>query len=646
VSVVPVPPDEDRRLRLLRSLQILDTPSEPVFDGAVQAATRLLGAPIAFVALVDAERQWFKARVGFDPPETSRQVAFSAWAIVQPDQVLEVPDLAADRRFAHNPLVVGPPRARFYAGVPLEVAPGLAVGTLSVIDRRPRRLTTARKEGLVALGQLVTEALRRRLDRLEVRERDRALRLLRSEVSDLLVADPVTGLPNRKKLEAGVALLLQSGRAPSLAAIAIGIDRFRQVNEAFGRASGDRLLQMVAERLRAATPPRAVLGRLEGPRFALLTEDLDDASLVSVARSVLFALERPFFDPSAWDRPISLRARAGIAVQLSGGRTDCVLEEAFLALEGAAKRDQAVGLFRPELRTQVRERIVAEHDLQDVLRSGRVEVAFQPIVTLPRLETIGSESLLRVGAPSLARLPVPAVIDLADEAGLLRELGQAVLRRSLAHLASIARQPERHGMLQSHPLVTVNLSKADLLDAGLVADVKTALDEAGLGAERLVVEVTEGQLLSDRERAATTLMALRELGVGVALDDFGTGYSSLAYLATLPVDIVKVDRTFVAGATSPAARRLLASVPRVAHDLGIRAVAEGIETPEELRMVSALGFDFAQGYLTGRPSVPGDVAARLRSGAPPSLDGLVEVVRLARRPRHHPRRPARPSGSR
>lgn len=645
MSVVPVPPDEGSRLRLLHRLRILDTDPEPLFDGAASAAARLAGTPIALVSLVDAHRQWFKARVGLDAVETSREVAFCSWAILEPGQVFEVPDAREDWRFAHNPLVLGAPGIRFYAGVPLEVEPGRALGTLCVIDRRPRRLSSARRDGLVALGSLVTEALRHRLELHEAARRDRILRSLQSEVVGLLDLDPVTKLASQRKLETLETGLVESGRVDGLGAIAIEIEGFAQVNDGFGRAAGDRLLAMVANRLQAASPGGSMLGRLEGPRFALMVQGRSEVALVELARSVLVALERPFFDPSAWDRPISLTVRAGVACYPSARAAGSVIEAVQLALSGASERRQAIAPFRPELRTKVRDRLAATHDLRSILVSGEVEVAFQPIVALPTLETVGSESLLRLSAPSLASLPVPTVVELAQESGLMRSLTRAVLRRSLTELVEIDRAPLWEGHQPRRPVVSVNLSQADLVDARLVEEVGAALVEAGLDPERLVVEVTEGQLLADREQAAKTLTALRALGVGVALDDFGTGYSSLSYLATLPVDFVKVDRTFIAGATTPGARRLLASISMVAHDLGMRSVAEGVESPDELRLVSALGFDFAQGYLTGRPSRPPEVAQRLRSGAPPVLEGVVNVLELERHPRRKARRRTRPSGT-
>jgi diguanylate cyclase (GGDEF)-like protein len=265
----PLPDHEAERLAALRSYDVLDTACEAVFDEIARLAARLTGCPIALVSLVDADRQWFKARHGLDTTETPRDVAFCAYAILNPERPLLVPDAAKDRRFAGNPLVTGPIGLRAYAGVPLVNPEGFALGALCVMDRRPRRLTADQVEILVGLARSAATAL----------ELHRAMRRAR----DLALTDGLTGLPNRSALLHALdrTLARQRQDGQGLALLYLDLDGFKAVNDGGGHAAGDAVLREVAAALRACTRPLDMAARIGGDEFAVLLGSADGAPAVA-----------------------------------------------------------------------------------------------------------------------------------------------------------------------------------------------------------------------------------------------------------------------------------------------------------------------------------------------------------------------------
>ena len=282
------PANEAERLQALQRYRILDTPPEAAFDDLVMIAAAICGMPMGSVSLIDVDRQWFKARLGLDDPQTSRDVAFCAHAILEPDRMLVVPDALLDDRFRDNPVVTGEPCIRFYAGAPLRDAEGIAVGTLCVMDRQPRELQPFQLDALDALSRQVSALLelRRSSHALAMQLQDRdwyeqqlqafsdALELQNADLAEQVRLDPLTGLANRRALRAALELALDAQDVPPCVAL-VDIDHFKAVNDTHGHAVGDEVLLRVANAMRASSAGHGLLARYGGEEFAWLLPDVD-----------------------------------------------------------------------------------------------------------------------------------------------------------------------------------------------------------------------------------------------------------------------------------------------------------------------------------------------------------------------------------
>ena len=377
----------------------------------------------------------------------------------------------------------------------------------------------------------------------------------------------------------------------------LDLDRFKVINDSLGHAAGDRLLREVAFRLQAGTSPGDLLARLGGDEFALVTVDHENAP--ALGERLVAALEAPFVLDG---REVTVGASIGVAVRTPGDPPepdddDALLREADTAMY-AAKRagTRPVVVFEDTLRRRAVARLEDEQGLRRALQRGELRVHYQPILRLDDLSTAGFEALVRWQHPERGLLGPGSFLPTAEETGLIVPLSQGVLREACAALAAWR-------SIGAPGRVSVNVSATHLAAGTLRDDVEQALDASGLPADALTLEITEQALVVSHEKAAAVLSDLRARGCRVALDDFGTGYSSLAYLRHLPVDALKIDRTFVAGAVTPADDgQLLSAIASLGSSLGLRTVVEGIETRAELAAARAAGATHVQGYLLGRPA--------------------------------------------
>jgi diguanylate cyclase (GGDEF)-like protein len=413
--------------------------------------------------------------------------------------------------------------------------------------------------------------------------------------------DGLTGLPNRVALLDALDKTLQGRGRKSTAVLFIDLDNFKDANDAFGHEVGDGLLVALAGRLGAQLRFGDMLARLGGDEFAVVLSDLShpDDAIASAER-----LLRTLNDPIRIGE-FTLSADASLGLAYADGATDGadLLRNADLAMY-QAKRDGGgqVAIYRPTLHTAVLRRSELEADLRVALDAQQFVLHYQPIIDVTTNRLVGTEALVRWEHPVRGLLAPGEFITAAEQSGLIVPLGAWVLRTACAQTAAWQQQgPDRAPLT-----VAVNLSPRQLLDRTLVATVAEALHESGLDASSLCLEITEGSVIRDFETTMPTLNALRTLGVSLALDDFGTGYSSLSYLKQLPVNIVKIDRSFVndLGSETPNSQIVLAII-ELAHALGMRVTAEGAETPLQMHTLRAMGSDQAQGYLLGRP-MPGD----------------------------------------
>ena len=418
--------------------------------------------------------------------------------------------------------------------------------------------------------------------------------------------DALTGLANRSLFANRVeqALLRASRDAQRTAVLFLDLDDFKEINDSLGHAAGDSLLVQGADRLRACLRAGDTACRLGGDEFAVLLEGCQDdgEEAMHVAERIANAFARPF---DLEQREAFCTASIGIVVSSGSEACDDLLRHADLAMYLAKKRGKArVERFASHMHEEVVERLDLLADLRYAIERNELQLEYQPIVDLEFRRVSGLETLVRWDHPRRGRIPPADFIPIAEQSGLIVAIGRWVLLHACAHARHWSRSlPELLPVT-----VTVNLSARQLGDVNLIDDVANALRVAGLRRDQLVLELTESTLLANSEETVGILTGLKSLGVRLAIDDFGTGYSSLSYLRRFPVDVLKIDKSFVDGVDGgPGATALASAVIALGNSLGLRTVAEGIENEAQFAALSQLGCKFGQGFLFSHPLPPGDV---------------------------------------
>jgi diguanylate cyclase (GGDEF)-like protein/PAS domain S-box-containing protein len=423
--------------------------------------------------------------------------------------------------------------------------------------------------------------------------------------------DPVTGLGNRwhflDRLGSAVAALAEVDLG--LAVVVFDIDRFKVVNDSLGHAAGDELLARVARRFVSVCRESDSLARLGGDELVLLATQVGSpGDVIELARSMQATLRDPIV-VAGHETVVSVSAGICLAFDQSASPQD-LLRDADAAMYAAKARGRnRIEVFDDELREQTRHRMRREHDLRTALQQGELDVFYQPEVSLPDSAVVAAEALVRWHHPRLGLMAAQEFIDIAEDSGLILELGAWVLRRASVQLGEWQRR------FPQHPLVMrVNLSARQIGQPDLVRIVIEAIESAGVSPSSLCLEITETAVMADGEVSLQVLEKLRGLGVGLAIDDFGTGYSSLSYLKRLPVDLVKIDRSFVDGLGVDADdTAIVTAIVNLAGSLGLGVTAEGVESTRQLGELVRLGCGRAQGYLLGRPAPAAEFEERLVS---------------------------------
>jgi diguanylate cyclase (GGDEF)-like protein len=409
--------------------------------------------------------------------------------------------------------------------------------------------------------------------------------------------DTLTGLANRALLRERIDLALAPGSpAGGIAVLLLDLDKFKEVNDAFGHHVGDALLQVVGTRLSNEVPADATVARLGGDEFAVLLVGVDVASTaVEVAQRIQDALS---WSVHLDEAVVTTRASIGIAVGREGLTEADLLRHADTAMYAAKGGADPVVVYDEDLDRGRSERLHLLADLHLALEGDQLEVVFQPQLDL-RTDTIRNvEALARWNHPVMGMISPETFIGLAESSGLIEQLTHKVLAKALKQ----AREWQDAGLDLA---VAVNLSPHNVNNVHLVEDVAAALGRAGVAPDRLVLEITESSVMGDPGRTVPMLKRLSDLGVTLSLDDFGTGYSSLAYLQKLPVSEVKIDKSFVVGLTdlsqAHASAVLIRSILTLSDNLGLQVVAEGVEDADVLEQLRALGCDLVQGYYVSKP---------------------------------------------
>jgi diguanylate cyclase (GGDEF)-like protein len=422
---------------------------------------------------------------------------------------------------------------------------------------------------------------------------------LEGELAHQAFHDSLTNLPNQVLFRDRVehALTRVARQQTRIAVLFIDLDNFKTVNDSLGHTVGDQLLVAVTARLQSCLRQGDTAARMGGDEFAVLLEDLENKdTAIVIAERVIAALRRPF---GIVGKEVFIGASIGVAFDAPGARTDQLLRNADLAMYTAKLRGRGrCQVFEPAMHTAAVERLEVEADLRRACERDEFIVHYQPIVDTRSGWIGGVEALVRWQHPTRGLLPPASFIPLAEETGLIQEIGRKVLREACTQVRAWQLELNTVPRLS----VSVNLSPRQLTDPNLLSDVAASLESSGLPAESLTLEITESAMMHDTETAVARLKELKALGISLAVDDFGTGYSSLSYLQRFPIDILKIDRSFVAGIDGDAEQSALArAIVRLAQTLQLNAVAEGVETESQLVRLRELGCRYAQGFYLALP---------------------------------------------
>ena len=585
--------DEQAIITRLGERALAGLPLDDLIAEASAAAVEVLGADMGGYSELSANTEWLTVRraVGFAAGFEGTSYQLSSR---MRDAVCSMVNLDAAMDVSANEVLRSQGAA---AGVAVLVGdPSDPLGMLGALVREPRTFTDAERNFLRAVAHVLAGAIGR--ERAEGHARHESMH------------DTLTGLPNRAllldRIDQSAALVRDGGQ---LTVVLLDIDSFKLVNDALGHAAGDDLLREVAPRLAETLEPGDTVARIAGDEFAILCADANgERPADRIAEQVRGAFVRPFL---LRGEPHFLSASLGVVVgDGSGGRTgDDFLRDADAALNRAKERGRGgYELFDPRTRARVVSRLKIESDLRRAIETDQLRVEYQPYFALDDGTPGGVEALVRWQHPERGLIPPGDFVPVAEETGLIIGVGEWVLRRACQDLASWRDEYDWATGLR----VTVNVSAKQVEERELTATVESALRDAALPAGLVGIEITEGLLLDESRAPLEALSALKRLGVRLLLDDFGTGYSSLSYLSRFPVDVLKVDRSFVRDLGSRAdTTPIVTAIVALARGLRLDVIAEGVETEEQRDTLRELGCDYAQGFLMARPMPAEQLVERL-----------------------------------
>jgi len=574
--------NEEARQNALRNLGLLDTPPSESFDRITRLASRLLGAPVSTISLTDHDRQWFKSRFGVDLAEIPRAEAPCNYAI-HSDKVFVVEDMQKDERFKTS--VLANAGVRFYAGAPLITRTGYALGTLCVIDDKPRTMSDDESHVLVDLAAMV-------MTQIEVQ-------------NTIGRIHPASGLPNEYQFFED--LDDRVGHQPGEQRVGLLIELASQQQmthglRVVGAAYAEELIRNGTAALRQSLGDDIHIYHVGPTRCAvLLNENASDAD--RLADKIDAALRDTV---SHSEVPISPDPVIGIYRFALGEVKNSrdVLRRLFSAADDARKSNLRIASYNEMIDRAHARSFTLITDMRDALdETSQFSLLYQPVVDFASGKCIGAEALLRWHHKTLGDIGPAEFIPLAEGTTLIRPLTGWVLDTALAQLAE-------WGQDGRHPKISINISVRNLDESDFASALAERLATHGVEASSVQIEFTESVLVGYSPRALEQVQALKKMGVSIAIDDFGTGYSGLSYLQQLPASVLKIDQSFIKSlATSEHDQKLVRAIIYMAHDLGYRVVAEGVENHQAYDMLASWKCDEAQGYLIAHPLAPAAMAA-------------------------------------
>jgi EAL domain-containing protein (putative c-di-GMP-specific phosphodiesterase class I) len=581
--------NEEARLNALRNLQLLDTSPSESFDRITRLSGRLLGAPVSTISLTDHDRQWFKSMVGASLVEIPRAEAPCSYAI-HADEVFVVPDLLADERFKTG--VMADAGIRFYAGAPLITRTGYALGTLCVLDTKPRVLTDDENQLLVDLASMVMAQVE-----------------LQNTIGQI---DPSTGLPNEYRLFQDLEDDARQHPDESRVGVLIELVSTDQINEglrALGASYVEELVRATMETIQNAATAQTRLYNVGRTRCLMIL----DGDRCADWRGFVDMMDARLRDMTVYSGiPVTPYPAMGILLFRLGGLTPRdILRRLFGAASTARQSGELFAVYdERDDQTHARS-FKLLNSLSDALKnSDELSLRYQPVVDLSSGRCGGAEALLRWKNRELGDVPPDEFIPLAEGTALMRPLTEWVFNAACAQIALW----KSAGIDQR---VSVNISARNLEEPDFPDRVAAILDKHRVQTDHMLLEFTESALISFIPRARHQLAALKDMGFAVMIDDFGTGHNGLHHLRQLPASGIKIDQSFIKLlATNKRDQTLVRTIIAMAHDLGYRVVAEGVEDRDAYDLLAAWNCDQVQGYYIARPLLADAFTKWLDAGEP------------------------------
>ncbi len=567
---------EEVRLDALYQLSLLDTSPSESFDRITRMASQIFGLPVAAVSLTDRDRQWFKSRVGIDHWSIPRDTAPCA-QVATTTQPLVIEDFQTDPYYADS--VLGRAGTRFYAGAPLVTRDGHGLGALCVLGMEPRRASPAELAALVDLAAMVMAQI----------ELQHAFGRI----------DPVSGLPTRSQFHDDLIDLARDRPGEPRLAVVVDLardDQISRIARAMGGARVDEMIRESSRALRNALGSARPAYHVGAAQFAFLSPPgVEHAAYQQELRAGFAAIRASSSVRFVTNVAIGLRP-----FTLGDVSADDVLRGAASAAQDARSIDGAIALYSPSNDIAHRRQYALLRDFGAALDAGdQLRLEYQPRIELTTGRCIGAEALLRWRHPRLGEVSPGEFIPIIEQTSLARPTTQWVLDAAMSQLADWSHKGRDIA-------VSVNISAANFSEDDLIERIQLGLLKRGLRSDRLEIELTESAIMAQPDRALAMLHELAAAGICLAIDDFGTGHSSLAYLQRLPARVVKIDQAFIRNLTGAAGPDfvLVETMIGLAHKLGFRVVAEGIETAEAAAVLTRLGCEEAQGFWFARPMEP------------------------------------------
>ena len=603
---------EQERLRDLHRLGVLDTESERRFDRITRLVAEVLDFPTVLISLVDENRQWFKSAHNLEVKETARDIAFCAHAIHQEDGALIIPDARTDARFQFNPLVTGAPHIRAYAGIVLRSPRRLAMGTLCAIDFKPREIRPHEVDLLRRFAELAEAELLRNVSGDPWREHPPAL-----------PSDPGAPAMPAAQFRAAADELCRVTPSGQLAMLVLDLPKLHQIRRTFGREIGDEVRLEVARRMHLALSNRRfLLGTDDEHQFvALIHLGQQNDTLKILAEDLKFSLDnRVQTSTVTVSTPISI----GIAeVERDEDGIETAMQRALLARYAfrSTPGGAHVNIFRQEMHRRFIRRNAIAARLHEAFEADKMSVYFQPKVRIRDDRIIGAEALIRWVDEDLGYVAPAEIIEAAQEIDQVLALDEWVFKQACRALATWQAQG-----IELVP-VSINFSGETLSRPDFVDWTCRVIHDHALPPQTIGFEILESAVLENLSEIVDKILACQKLGISFSLDDFGIGQSSLAYLQSLPVDHLKIDRSFITDIVHDLARSTMArQIIEIGHALGKQVIAEGVENIGQYLILRSFGGDAVQGYFFAEPmpatTFAGHLATENAVLPPPGLENF------------------------